>query len=297
MIKLPRTLSLCFSLGLALFLGGCEKIAILNPKGMVANEEKDLLIICLILMLLVVIPTLILTAVIARKYRASNKKGHYAPNWGHSVLIEIICWTIPIIIIAILATLTWTSSHKLDPYRPLDIPEKPIPIQVIALNWRWLFLYPDQNIATLNFVEFPVNRPIRFFITADAPMNSFQIPALAGQIYAMAGMQTKLNLIANTPGDYRGGSTNYSGDGFANMHFVARVVSAQQFDAWVAQLKKHPHPLDRKAYEALIPNSQDTQVVYYTPIDTTLFDDTLMKYMMPMPKQSALSPHKDAHHA
>ncbi|MFN7093972.1 MAG: ubiquinol oxidase subunit II, partial [Burkholderiales bacterium] len=214
---------MALSLGLGSLLSGCKQAALLYPKGTIGRDERDLIFTALGLMLIVVIPVIIMTVVFAWKYRASNTKATYAPDWHHSSKIEAVVWGIPIIIIAILATITWKSTHDLDPYKPLDVKGvKPLTIEVVALNWKWLFIYPEQNIATINFVQFPKDVPVDFKITADAPMNSFMIPQLGGQVYAMAGMQTHLHLIGNSTGDYDGRAVNYNGHGFSDMTFVAR---------------------------------------------------------------------------
>jgi cytochrome o ubiquinol oxidase subunit 2 len=265
----------------ALVLSGC-KMAVLDPKGIIAYDEKHLLITAVLLMLIIVIPVIFLAVIISIKYRAGNTKATYTPDWGHSTILEIIWWTIPCIIIAILAVMTWKSSHQLDPYRPLDVKGKPLVIQVIALNWKWLFIYPEQNIAAINFVQFPVNRPITFLITSDAPMNAFQIPRLAGQIYAMAGMQTKLHLMATETGDYRGFSANYTGDGFYGMKFIARVSSSEDFEKWVNTVKAIPHTLSLEEYNKLMKDSVNNPPEYFSSAKTNLFNDVMMKFMMPM---------------
>lgn len=281
MIKLRRLLFTLFSTVSVLLLSGCD-MALLNPQGLIAAQEKQLLIISVLLMLVIVVPVLILTFVVARKFRASNTKAKYAPDWGHSTILEVVWWAIPCVIIIILAAITMVSTHKLDPYRPLDNKEKPITIQVVSLNWRWLFIYPEQNIATINFVQFPANKPVLFLITSDAPMNSFQIPQLAGQIYAMAGMQTKLNLIADKIGDYQGLSTNFSGLGFAGMRFTAKASSVADFDKWVKSVKQKPTKLTQATYDQLVPDSEDTKVQYFSRVEKDLFENVMMKYMMPM---------------
>jgi len=270
--------------GAAMTLSGCKQMVILDPEGIIAADEKRILIIAVLLMLLVVLPVIFLAVTISHKYRASNKKANYTPDWGHSTILEIVWWAIPCVIIAILAAITLTSSHSLDPYRPLDEKGKPLVIQVVALNWKWLFIYPEQNIAVVNFVQFPVNQPIRFLITSDAPMNSFQIPSLAGQIYAMAGMQTKLNLLATKTGDYRGYSANYSGNGFAGMNFTARVSSQKEFDEWVKSVKaKSSNPsLTLERYNDIMKDSENNPVEYFSSVSPNLFNIVLMKFMMPM---------------
>jgi len=270
------------TLGSVAWLTGCQKMEVLQPKGPVAADEKHLLITAVGLMLIIVVPVIILTLLIAFRYRASNKKAKYAPEWTHSVKLELLWWAVPIVIVSILAMITWKSTHALDPYKPLDVPQKPITIQVVSLNWRWLFIYPDQHMATLNFVEFPVHTPVNFRITSDAPMNSFQIDQLAGQIYAMAGMQTKLHLMADQVGDYNGRSVSFSGPGFNGMEFTARVVTADQFAQFVQTVQKTNNSLTAAAYNQLIPDSEDTRIVYYSSVDDHLFEDIMMKYMMPM---------------
>ncbi len=272
-------LSILFG-GSMLLLGGCNA-ALLDPKGTIALKEMHLLVGSTLLMLIVVIPVILMSFFFAWRYRASNRKAKYNPHWEHSNLLELICWTIPIIIITILATVTWVSTHRLDPFRPLDAKSKPLIIQVVALNWKWLFIYPEQRIATVNFVQMPVNVPVRFQITSDAPMNSFLIPRLAGQIYAMAGMRTKLNLIATEVGDYRGISANYSGDGFSGMHFVARVSSQQDFNKWLNKAKQMPNSLTLTEYNKLVEPSEYNRVEYFSSVKKGLFNQIIMKYMRP----------------
>lgn len=270
------------TLALTLPLAGC-KFAILDPKGVIALDQKELLITSVGLMLIIVIPVIILTMVIAWRYRAGNTKATYSPDWAHSTTLEIIWWTIPCIIIAILSVITWISSHRLDPYKPINSTVKPITIQAIALDWKWLFIYPDQKIATVNYVEIPVGTPVEFLITSDAPMNSFEVPQLAGQIYAMAGMQTKLNLMASQAGDYNGFSSNYSGHGFSDMRFVISATDEDTFKKWVKVAKKSHDKLDNAAYNQLVLPSENNPVQYFAVKDGTLFNDVVMKDMMPMP--------------
>lgn len=244
-------------------LSGC-KYAMLNPKGMLALHEKNLLLTSLLLMLLVVIPVIVLTLFFAWRYRASNTKATYRPEWAHSTLLEVIWWSIPCVIIGILGTLTWVSSHTLDPYRPLASKEKPLIIQVVALEWKWLFIYPEQKIATVNFLQVPVNVPVKFVISAEGPMNSLQIPQLSGQIYAMAGMKTKLHLIANEVGDYLGMSSNFSGEGFADMKFTLRASTMNDFNAWVQQVQHSSKELTISQYSKLLQRSMRHPIEYFT---------------------------------
>jgi cytochrome o ubiquinol oxidase subunit 2 len=252
---------------------------VLDPAGWVALRERRLLYITTLLMLIVVIPVCVLTVYVAYKFRKSNKEAKYAPNWDYSLLVESIWWGIPCIIIAILSILTYQSCHELDPFRPIQRDAKPLSIQVVALQWKWLFIYPEENIATVNYVQFPKDRPLQFEITSDAPMNSFWIPRLGGQIYAMPGMRTKLHLIADSIGDFPGSSANLSGKGFSGMRFVASASTQEGFDRWVSRVKKQSAKLDQSAYELLAKPSENNPVATYVLAEKKLFDQIIMKYM------------------
>jgi cytochrome o ubiquinol oxidase subunit 2 len=278
--KFKAILSVFGVISAALLLSGC-KLALLDPKGIIAASEKQLMIDATLLMLIVVIPVILITFWFVWRYRASNKNATYRPDDHHSTAIEVVCWAIPCIIILILGTMTWISSHRLDPYRPLKMAGKPITIQAIALNWKWLFIYPDQKIATINYVQIPVNRQIRFLITSDAPMNSLLIPRLAGQIYAMGGMRTQLHLAANQIGVYRGFSSNFSGGGFSGMHFKVHVTSQQDYNAWVNKTKRSPQKLTIKEYNKLMQDSENNPVQFFSGVANNLFKNVIMKYMMP----------------
>ncbi len=280
MKKLRHFLFATLAVGILLLLTGCGA-EVFNPKGPIAAREMQLLIDAVLLMCIIVVPVIIATFVIAYRYRASNTKAKYSPNWAHSNLLEAGWWVLPILIIVVLATMTWRTTHQLDPYKPLVSNTKPITIQAVSLQWRWLFIYPDQHIATLDFVEFPVNTPINFKITSDAPMNSFQIQQLAGQIYAMAGMKTQLHLSASQPGDYFGRSVSFSGNGFPGMIFTARVVSNDAFNRWVSTVKQSPQQLTWAAYTQLALPSEDHTVQLYSNVDDNLFNNIIMKYIGP----------------
>lgn len=258
-------------------------IAVLNPKGLIAEKERRLLVIATFLMLIVVIPVFLLTFAIAWKYREDNHKSKYDPKWDHSWLAETIWWGIPCIIMAVLGVVTWKGCHELDPWRPLTSPVSPIHIQAVSLRWKWLFIYPEQGIATVNFVQFPVNTPVNFEITSDAPMNSFWIPQLGGQIYAMAGMRSKLHLIADTADEFRGSSANISGRGFSGMTFTAKSSSQDEFDAWVDSVRSSPLHLTLGEYSNLTKPTEYQPVSYYLLKQADLFEQILMKYMAPMP--------------
>lgn len=256
-------------------------IPVLNPKGMIALKERDLLIKITLIMLIVVIPVFILTWIISWKYRRGNK-AQYTPDWDKHLLSEAIWWGLPCVIVLAMSVLTWKSCHELDPFKPLESGKRPLRIQVVALQWKWLFIYPEQGIATVNFLQFPEKTPINFEITADAPMNSFWIPALGGQIYAMPGMETKLHLIANEKGCFRGSSANLSGRGFAGMTFVAKASSQAAFYQWVDSLNKSSNTLSLTEYIRLAEPSEDNPAASYVLGKPDLYDWIVRKYTMPM---------------
>ena len=221
-------------------LTGCGgDMVLLNSAGEVAKGQSDLMMTAIYVMLLVVIPSIIMALWFGWQFRKDNKDADYQPNWSHSTTIEVVVWTVPVIIIVYLAYITWQGTHNYDPYKSRSAePSQDLVIQVIAEQFKWIFIYPEQNIATVNEVRFPVNQPLSFRITSNFTMNSFFIPKLAGQIYAMAGMQTQLHMSADTQGVFRGFSSNYSGYGFSQMRFKAHSVSADGFNQWVADIQQ-----------------------------------------------------------
>ncbi len=257
-------------------------IAVLSPQGIIGKKQSDLLILSIYLMLIVVVPVFLMTILIVWKYRASRNHSDFDPGFTHSTKAELIWWGVPFIIILILSVLTWKGSHELDPFKPLESEVEPLTVQVVALQWKWLFIYPEQKIAAVNFFQFPEKTPVHFEITSDAPMNSFWIPALGGQIYAMAGMKSQLYLMADAPGNYRGLSANISGDGFSGMNFVAKASSEAEFQEWVQALQASSRVLDRSSYEELAEPSAYVPESFYRLGDRSLFDWVIMKYMMPM---------------
>lgn len=258
-----------------------NNIAVLEPKGMIGEKEKELLIISSLLMLIVVIPVFIFTLAFAFWYRKDNQKAKHDPEWSHSTVAELCWWIVPCLIITVLGVLTWKSSHELNPFQPIVVEnKKPLEIQVVALQWKWLFIYPEQNVASLNYVTFPAKRPINFVITADAPMNSFWIPQLGGQIYAMPAMTTKLHLIASEEGEYQGSSSNLSGTGFAGMRFVAKASSDEEFSEWTKKVKQSDDKLGQEEYQELVSASENAPVTFYRLTDPDLFNSILMKYQM-----------------
>ncbi|REF01298.1 cytochrome bo3 quinol oxidase subunit 2 [Cupriavidus plantarum] len=274
---MPRLTRFLPCLGL-LLLAGCN-LTLMDPKGQVGVDIKGIILIATWLMLLVVVPVIILTIVFAWKYRASNTSATYDPDWSHSTKIEVVVWLIPCLIIIALGIITWRSSHELDPYKPLESNVKPITVEAVAMNWKWLFIYPELKIATINQLALPVNTPVNFKITSDSIMNSFFIPALGSQVYAMAGMETKLHLIANEAGTFDGMSANYSGGGFSGMKFKALAMSNYDFDAWVAKVRASSEQLGAEGYKALAKPSEAVAVTYYGKVDGDLYHGILHQYM------------------
>ncbi len=266
---------------IALFLSNAGSFAILDPKGEVADKQRNLIIITTLMSILIVVPVFIMTFYFAWKYREGNKKAKYEPDWDHSAIAETVWWTVPLVMILILAGITWQSSHELDPFKPINSSRPQLTIQVVALDWKWLFIYPDQQIASLNYVQFPERTPIRFEITSDAPMNSFWIPQLGGQIYAMSGMSTHLNLMADGAGTYRGSSANLSGRGFAGMRFEARSTSQADFNSWVNSVRQSDNKLTQSEYSVLALPSENNAPAVFSYVDPRLYDTIMMKYMTP----------------
>lgn len=265
--------------GVEILWGG--DIAMLFPKGKIAIKERNLLFIVQILMLLIVIPVYFLTFFFSWKYRAHNKKAKYTPEWDDNRLAEYIWWGLPLALVIIVGVLTWVKSHQLDPFKPLDSNKKPMTIQVVALQWKWLFIYPEEKIATVNYFQFPEKVPINFEITADAPMNSFWIPQLGGQIYAMPKMKTKLQLIADEKGEFRGSSANLSGEGFSGMHFIAQASSEEEFQKWVEKMQATSGVLNIEEYNKLALPSKNNPVASYQLKEENLFEYVIMKFMHP----------------
>lgn len=261
-------------------LSGCSSMAVLNPKGQVGSDEKTLIITAAILMLIVIIPVVVMTFVFAYRYRASNKKAAYKPEWAHSRKIEAVVWGVPILIVLALSVLSWVTTHSLDPFRPLAMKDKqPVTIQVVSLDWKWLFIYPNEGIATVNEIRFPSNTPINFDLTSATVMNSFFIPELGSQIYTMAGMKTQLHLVADHTGTYRGLSANFSGRGFSGMTFKAIATTKAEYDDWIKKVKASSNPLEASTYKELAKPSEDNSVEYYSSVPPKLFDNILRMYM------------------
>ncbi|MDQ0395340.1 ubiquinol oxidase subunit II [Labrys monachus] len=266
-------------LPILLLLGACNAI-VLSPPGDIAAQQGRLVMISTGLMLVIILPVMALTVLFAWRYRQSNKAAIYKPDWDHSTQLELVIWSAPLLIIICLGAITWASTHLLDPYRPLGNASagkaagaavKPLAVEVVALDWKWLFIYPEYGIASVNELAAPAGRPIDFRITSSSVMNSFYIPALAGQIYAMPGMQTRLHAVMGTAGTYEGFSANYSGAGFSGMRFAFHSQDGAAFDKWTAEVKAAGGMLDRSGYLALERPSENEPVRHYGAVDPGLF--------------------------
>lgn len=291
------TLLTVAGLGAIVFFLRDNNFAVLNTKGTIAEQQRGLLVTATLLMLIVVVPVFAMTIGFALRYREGNKKATYKPDWHGSKFAEFTWWLIPFIIIAILSAIIWRSSHALDPFKPIESDKKAVTIQVVALEWKWLFIYPEQDIATVNYVQFPEDTPVNFAISADAPMNSFWIPQLGGQVYAMSGMTTKLHLMADDPGRYDGVSANLSGEGFADMKFVAESKSQTDFDDWVEGAQNSSESLTYTSYEMLATPSKANAQAIYRLEDHNLYDKIIMKYMAPPTnKEEEHMEHEGEHH-
>lgn len=303
---MSRFTKLIFVPILASLLAGCNAV-VMAPAGDVAMQQRDLIIIATVLMLLIIIPVMVLVVVFARKYRDGNTTAKYEPDWDHSTHLELVIWAAPLAIIICLGAVTWVSTHLLDPYRelgrikpgqPVAANVEPLEVEVVALDWKWMFIYPQYDIATVNELVAPVDRPISFRLTASTVMNSFYIPAMAGMIYAMPGMQTRLHGVINEPGTYKGLAAHYSGHGFSGMHFETKGVSDAEFDTWVADVRSSTDTLDRTRYLEVEKPTEHVPVMHFAGVESGLYtaivnmcverDKMCMSEMMSIDEQGGL---------
>ncbi|MBB4155341.1 cytochrome o ubiquinol oxidase subunit 2 [Sphingomonas jinjuensis] len=270
-------------------LAGCDMV-VMNPMGDVALQQRNLVIFATALMLLIVIPVIALVGIFAWKYRASNQDAAYDPDWDHSTALELVIWSAPLLIVICLGAVTWTGTHLLDPYRPIEriakhrpvaSGVKPLEVQVVALDWKWLFIYPEYGFATVNELAAPVDRPIRFRLTSSSVMNAFYVPTLAGMIYTMPSMETKLHAVINKQGDYAGFSANYSGAGFSGMRFRFYGMDDRGFADWVARNKAGQGALNRATYLQLEKPSEKVPVMRFASADPGLFDAVVNQCVRP----------------
>jgi len=253
-------------------LGGCSE-GVLAPKGPIAEAELQILFNSLGIMLAIVIPTILATLGVAFWFRSSNRRARYRPDFAYSGRLEMIVWSIPAMTVLLVGGVAWLGAHDLDPRRPLASDVAPLRVQVVSLDWKWLFIYPDQGIATVNQLTVPVGTPVSFELTSSGVMNSFFVPQLGSQIYTMAGMTTRLQLQADHAGTYRGLSANFSGDGFADMRFAVDAVSAGEFEQWVHAVSSATNPaLDAAAYAGLVKPSRALPPQTYRAVAPDLFD-------------------------
>ena len=276
------------SIGLPALLGGCNMV-VMNPTGDIAVQQRNLILFSTGVMLLIIVPVMVLTVVFARKYRRGNANKTYDPKFDHSTTLELVIWSCPLLIIIALSVVTWTSTHLLDPFRPLDriAPGRPVPagtrpleIQVVAMDWKWLFIYPEQGIATVNELALPVDRPVHFTITSTDQMNTFYAPTLAGMIYAMPGMQSQLNAVLNSTGDSWGYSGNYTGRGYSDMRFRLRGVDAAGFERWVSEARGSGG-LAAGNYLQLEQPSERVPVMRFSSVAPGLFDRIVNRCVAP----------------
>ena len=249
-----------------------------DPKGPIAAEQMDLIIWSFLIMMIVVVPVIAMTIWFSIKYRAGNATSEYKPHWEHSNLIEVVVWSVPLAIIIALGIITYKTSYSLDPRQAIASDKSTLRIQVVAMDWKWLFIYPEQEIATVNQVALPVDRPVEFLITSDTVMNSFFVPQLGSMIYAMAGMENQLHLVADKPGAYRGMSAHYSGFGFSGMKFIAHAKDETDFKAWINEVKASPKTLDKAAYDTLSTKTKDHPIEHYSSVNPLMFNRIIEKY-------------------
>ena len=259
-----------------------ENALVFHPKGIVAKKELMLIITNIILMLIIIVPTYILLFTVVWKYCIKKEHAEYDPDHSYGPIGELIMWVLPSIIVALMAFVTWDATHELNPYKPLKSELKPLTVQVVAIDWKWLFIYPEQGIATLNYLHIPERTPIHLNLAADnSPMNSFWIPQLSGQIYSMAGMNTQLYLMADGPREYVGKAVEINGEGYADMTFRAKSTSQKEFEDWVVQAKKSSLHLTKEIYNELATSYIDKSVILYSEVEKDLYHKIIHKYMFP----------------
>ncbi len=280
MKKVARLLVSAIVLVSAVALGGCTE-GVLDPKGPIAAAERQILFNALGIMLAIVIPTILATLGVAAWFRASNRRARYLPDFEYSGRLEVLVWAIPAMTVILVGGVAWVGAHDLDPRKPMASTTKPINVEVVSLDWKWLFIYPEQGIATVNQLTIPVGTPVNFELTSSGVMNSFFVPQLGSQIYTMAGMVTRLQLQADHPGSYRGLSANFSGNGFADMRFIVDAVSAEDFARWVDATRSAGPVLDQQAYAGLVKPSQAVAPFTYRAVASELFGGIVSAVMQP----------------
>src|SRR6201996_4234071 len=262
----------------AAMLGGCNE-GVLDPKGPIAAADRQILLNALGIMLAIVIPVILATLGVAYWFRASNQRARYRPNFAYSGRLEMLVWSIPAMTVFLVGGVAWVGSHDLSPRKPIVSTVKPVRVQVVSLDWKWLFIYPDQGIASVNRLTIPVGTPVSLELTSSGVMNSFFVPQLGSQIYTMAGMTTRLHLLADHPGTYRGFSAQFSGEGFADMHFDAEAVTDEKFTQWLDSVRSAGLELDAKTYADLAKPSTAVAPFTYRSVAPGLFDTIVVSEM------------------
>lgn len=259
-----------------------EKALVMHPKGVIAQGELELIIVNIALMLLIIIPTYLLLFTVVWKYCIRKEKADYDPDLTCGFRGELLMWGLPSVVIAVMAIVMWNATHQLNPYKPIESEIKPLAVQVVALNWKWLFIYPEQGIATLNSFHIPERTPIHLRLTADgSPMNSFWVPQLSGQIYAMTGMSTQLHWMADGQGIYPGRAVEINGEGYADMTFTVQSTSEKEFEEWVAKVKQSSLHLSEKVYDDLVKPSVNKSTLFFSEVEDDLYHKIIDKYQYP----------------
>jgi cytochrome o ubiquinol oxidase subunit 2 len=274
----------CGALLTFIALAGCQQLIVLRPKGVVADGTSSLLVGSFIIMLPIVVPTILAALIFGWWYRSSNRRAYYEPSFVESGKIEMVTWSVPLLTIMLLGSVAWIGSHDLDPAKPLSSEEEPLNVQVVSLDWKWLFIYPDQNVASVNRLVIPTGVPIHFTLTSASVMNAFFIPQLGSMIYTMNGMATQLNLKADGPGTFMGLSAMFSGDGFADMHFKTEAVPKADFDAWTKEASNGGGPmLSSQAYKDLSVQSTNVAPFSFSSVEPGLMNKIVMQELPPGP--------------
>ena len=277
----PRILAAAGMIGVLAVLStlsGCER-GVLDPAGPVSGAERVIMFDALAIMLAIVVPTILCTLAFAWWYRATNRHAQYSPHWAYSGRLEILVWSIPALVILFLGGIAWISSHDLDPAKPLSTRGKPLEVQVVALDWKWLFIYPEQHVASVNRLVAPAGTPVHFRLTSASVMNVFFVPQLGSEIYAMNGMVTELNLQADREGTFHGLAAQINGDGFSDMTFDTRAVSAQEFSEWVGTAQSEGPALDEAAYRSLLRQSARIEPYTYVLVTPNLFEEIASRHL------------------
>ena len=281
--RLPALLRAGPCAGLAILVSGCSGRSIFDSVGPVGAADSRILIDATLIMLAIIVPTILLAFWMAWRYRASNRKAEYLPYWSYSGRIEAVVWSIPILTIMFIGGVIWIGTHKLDPFRPLESATPPLEVQVVSLDWKWLFIYPQQRVATVNRLVIPAGRPVHFSLTSASVFNAFFIPRLGSMIYTMPGMVSQLHLQAERPDRIWGQSAHFSGDGFSDMQFEVRSVAPAEFDGWIQGVRGGGPVLDPANYARLARQSHRMQPMAFRDVDPRLFQAIATQGIPPAP--------------